>query len=915
MSGLFKLRLAAIGVLALVLVSPSLSADITAQRSLADSLASSGHLDSAQWILQELASDCRSATDTVCASILFDLGRLRFQARRMDDADSLWRRSLAIYERRLPGYHRSVLDCLRWLSTTALIRGDYATAEPMLDRIGANWDKAAEPDPDYPVRAAILLGVIYMNQMRVDDAEAAYLCALDLIESHSGSVTPRLAALLRNNLANLYRHQGRHDEAEPLFLSQVEALERDTAEAGEMLMAAYHNLGELYSDRNEFDRAEDYFHRALDRNRRVHGDSDRTVAFNLTSLGNMYMRADRFKEAASCYEDALSIKRASVGLAERSVANTLVMYSHCCHALGDWDRALNLAAESFDMRHRSFVANSWALAEDKALTYADIMRRSADACLSALVDHPVPSESQVARVADIVLRAKGQVSEAVFERQRYLTGADDSLTAELFVEYRNTARRIAQTYLDGPRSGGPEASRRTLDSLQSLAAELEGDLAQSVPQFAEGMQMRQVSWSDLQRILPEDAILIEYYKYQHRNELTDSTESRYVALVISGRGWPALRDLGSATVIDTALASIRKATESMVAWWPSLPEESQISEREARVRLSRLLLNPVADFLSDNHLLLISPDADLNLLAYAALESESGRYLIEEHPIHYLSAGRDLLRLNTPEPPGIGLLAVGDVDYDCVSFEDTDAGSVDNNGGDQAISSLRSSKDLRGELGALPYTRREVQQITEEWRANYDHRIVLCLGGAATESAFRQYARGRRAIHCATHGFFETPPNDSVETASATINPLLRSGLWLAGANSLRDSSSSDAVDDGCLTAWEVLTLDLRGVEWVVLSACESGLGQVRAGEGVYGLRRAFQMAGARTVVSSLWSVSDKATSRFMTALYSHAESDLPRRLQQVCRSEIERLRRAGLPDHPVGWAAFIATGDWRLSK
>lgn len=902
------------GVLLLSVALTAGSVDRMDYRAQVDSLVAAGDLDSAGAILEDLASGCEPSLDTSCASVLFDLGMVRFKSRQVTGADSAWREALAIYERHLPDYHPAVLDCLRWLSTSSLVRGDYLTAEPLLIRIESKWDGGEEPDPDYAVRAAILLGVLYMNQTRFDDAEAAYRRALDLMDSYAGQVTPRLAATLRNNLSNLYRHQGRHDEAEPLLLAQVKALEADTVEAGEMLMVAYHNLGELYSDRRDFDRAEDFFRRALRRNREVHGDSDLTVSFNLTSLGNMYMRADRFEDAASCYEEALSIKRASVGLADRSVANTLVMYSHCCRTLEDWDRAFELAAESFDIRHRNFVGNSWALAEDKALTYADIMRRSADACLSALVSHPAPSEEQVSQVTNIVLRAKGQVSEAVFERRRNLAGTDDSLTTRLMEDYRRIARRIAGAYLDGPSPGAPDSHQHILDSLQAEASDLEAKLAQANPHFADALQMREVTWQKVQKALPDGAVLIEYYQYRHRDERTDSTEERYMSLVISQDNGPEVRDLGPAGAIESALTEVRSATAEMAAWWPGLPADIREIEIRARRRLSRMLLNPVSDRMPEGRLLLISPDADLNLLSFAALEPEDGTYLVERHPIHYLSAARDLLRLDSEATLGRGLLAVGDVDYSAAAQRNTETGPVDSNGGEEAISALRSAGDLRGNLSPLPYTRREIDAISEQWRSNYDDEVVLCLGRAATESAFRRYAGGRRAIHCATHGYFETTEDNSADSAtSVTLNPLLRSGLWLAGANSSADGA--ETLEDGCLTAWEVLTLDLSGVEWVVLSACESGLGETKAGEGVYGLRRAFQMAGAHTVVSSLWPVPDKAASRFMSALYSRTESSLPQRLQQVCLSELRRLREAGLPDDPVGWAPFIATGDWRLAR
>jgi len=138
----------------------------------------------------------------------------------------------------------------------------------------------------------------------------------------------------------------------------------------------------------------------------------------------------------------------------------------------------------------------------------------------------------------------------------------------------------------------------------------------------------------------------------------------------------------------------------------------------------------------------------------------------------------------------------------------------------------------------------------------------------------------------------------------------LRSGLYLAGANLTRAGREREA-DDGYLTAWEVTAMDLHGTEWVVLSACESGLGQVQTGEGVYGLRRAFQMAGVRTVISSLWSVPDKKTAALMESLYSSQQPDLALRMQEICLSQIDQLRSSGQSDNPFCWAAFIAVGDW----
>ena len=199
------------------------------------------------------------------------------------------------------------------------------------------------------------------------------------------------------------------------------------------------------------------------------------------------------------------------------------------------------------------------------------------------------------------------------------------------------------------------------------------------------------------------------------------------------------------------------------------------------------------------------------------------------------------------------------------------------------------------------------------------------VGRAASETEFKREAERHRVVHLATHGFFL---DDSVragpEWESRRRRPCSRdvthgrepatlSGLALAGANRRAQARADE--DEGILTAEEVASLDLHGVEWAVLSACDTGVGEIKAGEGVFGLRRAFQVAGARTVVMSLWSVEDQATRAWMRALY---EGRFQRQLStadavhQASLAVLRDRRAKGQSTHPFFWAAFVAAGDWR---
>ena len=182
----------------------------------------------------------------------------------------------------------------------------------------------------------------------------------------------------------------------------------------------------------------------------------------------------------------------------------------------------------------------------------------------------------------------------------------------------------------------------------------------------------------------------------------------------------------------------------------------------------------------------------------------------------------------------------------------------------------------------------------------------------ASEERFKKQSKQHRVIHIATHGYFVE--GDCREDRNvAGENSLLQSGLVLAGGNLHGAGADSVGAEDGILTALEVSSLDLRGTDLVVLSACETGLGKIEQGEGVYGLRRAFQIAGVRTVVSSLWQISDDETARFMKELYSQKAITYPELMRKAMLNRLNQLRLRHLPTNPSLWAGFIATGDWKI--
>jgi CHAT domain-containing protein len=314
----------------------------------------------------------------------------------------------------------------------------------------------------------------------------------------------------------------------------------------------------------------------------------------------------------------------------------------------------------------------------------------------------------------------------------------------------------------------------------------------------------------------------------------------------------------------------------------------------------------------------VVPDGLINLVNLAALPDGRG-YIVESGPvIHYLTTERDLLSPQRRADAPTALLAVGGPAFD------------DGMPTPKAAPVMRGTECqslARVHFEGLPGSLSEIKDISSLWPRNKTD-VTLLSGTAATESAVKKMVGGHRVVHLATHGFFldgecgpSLPGLRAVggivrSSASATVtvdNPLLLTGLALAGANN-RGAAAIDQ-DEGLLTADEIAGLDLRDTEWAVLSACDTGLGEIKAGEGVFGLRRAFQIAGARTVIMSLWSVEDAAARQWMRALY---EARLRKKLDTASALrdadlEILHARRAkGQSTHPFYWAAFVAAGDWR---
>jgi CHAT domain-containing protein len=440
--------------------------------------------------------------------------------------------------------------------------------------------------------------------------------------------------------------------------------------------------------------------------------------------------------------------------------------------------------------------------------------------------------------------------------------------------------------------------------IETQTQELEAQISARSAMFR--AQSRVVTIEEVQQRIPTAAALVEFVLYRPfhlaaQNPADRWGATRYAAYVLRHEGDPAWVDLGEAVPIDRAIARVRRALSD-----PDYRDAQTLARA-----LDEQVMRPVRPLLEDARLILLSPDGELNLLPFSVLVDEEQHYLVERLTFVTLTTGRDLPRLMEENPSRQGPLIIANPEFDSLgsSMPISPASSTGEDDA-QGLEHWANPRfvPLSGTAGEAAALKRLLPEAT------------VLTGAAATETALKQL-RGPRLLHVATHGFFVAPHREEVlkglgfvELVSASglkrsmaphwENPLLRSGLALAGAN-----QQSSEREDGMLTALEAASLDLWGTKLVVLSACETGMGDVQNGEGVYGLRRAIGMAGAESQVMSLWKIGDAATRDLMVTYY--ANLILGEGRAEALRHVQLQMLHSTRWNHPFYWASFIQSGDW----
>ncbi len=945
-------------------------------RYLAQELVHLGRHDEARELAEQGLAISERAFGPDSLEVAMALDNVGFCAHQDGDTLAAHRcfvRSLALEERLLGFDHPTTLLTARNLTFQLKLLGEVAAAIELSERtiaakvarFGAESDAVVDALGSfaYLLRDAGLPGrsvevrerVLATLEQRLGPDDPRTLDALDLLGISCGTMGdwPRVASIGAELLRRAERSSGRGSidyargllrsaqvaraggdpqRAKALIEEAIEVEEKHPITSDLELDASLWLLGNVLSDDLDDPRAAaDVLERRIPLAERVYGNLDgvstkaRALFGSTLALGGQYERAEPVLVAALQFATQLQ------GQDSPLVAEIRDHLGHTLDGLGKRREALEQWLAAMDSGERQLQASLRSANAEERLDLVRSQRHQLNHVLSAAATGETAIEP--AALHERILVWKGQVARSLAATREQLfdaPGAGGSGSAATTATAAITALFDAQRRLSRLAFSDPADVKDLADSLAQVRAEV-GQLELEVGKLAPAKVAAMASLAEVRAALPADAAAIDFVVYNRyvRGATAENGkwvqshwgEARLAALVMTAdRHESRLVDVGDCDALDAAVTAFLEQIESSRG---AAPAAVASGAGDAGRLLSERLWAPLAPLLAGAKLVVISPDAFLGKLPFQLIPDTEGKPLIETLAIVCVQDLSALPKLVLPREAAsatASLLVAGGVDYDA---QDTAAGAPVAAGGGTRSASTRAFTSFWEPLRATSAEASAVARLHKLAFAGTATQVELT-GALASEERVKEELPRARFVHLATHGFFEpegtpsmlatvrTPEVGSKDApvAAPRLLPGFLSGIVCAGANV--KSPTHQVRDDGYLSAEELSWFDLRGVELVVLSACETGLGRPEPAEGLLGLRRTLRDAGVRTVISSLWKVDDEATCELMKRFYVNLWQKKQGKLEALRGAQLSMLHDGNAKwRRPAAWAAFVLDGAW----
>lgn len=793
----------------------------------------------------------------------FTLGYLAYCNRALGnyaEAILLYKQAIRIDKKVLPDTDPDYAELLNNLSTVYQITGNYTGAEELLlESLAIKKKVLGEAHPKY-ANSLGNLATLYAGMGNYSAALDYYSKAIEISKKALGDQHQDYLKLLENK-GRLYEKMQNYKDAEPIYTYITHTTRVTLGEQSPVYAASMINLARIYQYQatDSFSKAEALCRAAVEINRKVLGDEHPVYANALVIMGSLYYRKGLFDSAAVLFKQEIAIDK-KMDMENnleyiRSLNNLINVYL----ARQQYEQAEPLQLRVLELEAKQILTKLDFLSEKELLPYLKDREPFYTAQYASLLLHPTASLS--AACYNNSLLFKGVSIQNINALLVQMKQSSDSAQVSLWKAYANNKLLLNKSL-------GMQAVKRTVntDSLSTLTNAQEKELLRKSALVRDMKDRINVRWQDVQSKLKQDEAAIEFIRF-NLFSVTPTDSIFYAALLVrKADSCPVVVRLFEEQQLQYALKHFAYKAQDVNRGEKSLNHNTSGSGLTADVY--RLVWQPLEPYLTQIKTIYFSPEGILHQIAFAALTTSRTTLLCDRFNLIQLSSTREVVSFKKKQPPPTSIVLFGGIDYNKQYSENKSSMSPD----PYAYVYRQHRGSDSSSFNYLPGTLQEVEDVGKIMKINHV-KVSSYIGDKATEAAFRSIANitSTSVLHFATHGFC-LPYTNRQKTSGTPFRlwqePLLRSGLVLAGGNKGWKGESLPNEDDGILTALEISSIPLYRTQLVVLSACETGVGELHGSEGVFGLQRAFKMAGVNYVMASLWQVPDKETHEFMTTFY-----------------------------------------------
>lgn len=730
------------------------------------------------------------------------------------------------------------------------------------------------------------LASLYRLIGQTEKAESLYLLSLEIKKEALGEKHAEYASTL-NNLGSLYKTAEHYEKAEKNYLQCLEIYSEIYGEKNRNTASTLHNLSALYVDLKDYEKAESAVLRALQINKEIVGEKHPSYINNLSVLGTVYLETGNKKAAKDLFIKVLQTEKDNLGENSLPYMRSLNKLGNFYSVSKDDAQAQLCFSESFQISLHYLTSIGSTLGEQDKQEFLNALTNKMNAFNSFAAFHRT-HDSLLTLVQNGLLYSKGFSLTGVSEILPLVKSLNNQVLSEIYNDWTYTKKCLNSAYSMTIEERTKKGIR--IDSIENLVAEKESMLMKNSSMLKErlGYHKQNFHYADLVAKTNKNEVVVDFLRF----ELNKDTAWYYALVTQQGWKYPKYIPL----CIESQLLHFNAAAVQPTT-------ENYITKSEWSKDLYDLLIHPLEPYLQGKKIIHWSLVGLMNEIAMNTLKDAKGKMLGEKMKIHQYGSLKDFIvkkqekeNTNTTEQ---SVLLVGDIVFD---LEEKEHIHLTENSNDNSLYAMRSvvadSTRSGTRFAPLKGTKIEVESLGKAF-SSQKWRIEQLQQKDALEEKVQEYSGDKtpKVLHFATHGFFIPTPKQGID------NPLLRSGIALAGANRVwMGKPRIEGVEDGLWTAYEIANIDLSPAELVVLSACETAKGQIDRHEGVVGLQRSFKIAGVENMLLSLWQVPDKETVELMEEFYKYylkgaTPSEALRKAQGVMRIKYPE---------PYYWAAFV---------